>query len=81
MLTKKITSLGNSAAVVLPKDVLQMMNVQIGDEVELKLIDRTLVLRPVSEKAREELVDAAIDEVFAQRKILLEKLAEGADAE
>jgi putative addiction module antidote len=80
MLTKKITSLGNSAAVVLPKDVLQMMNVQIGDEVELKLIDRTLVLRPVSEKAREELVDAAIDEVFSRRKVLLEKLAKGVDA-
>lgn len=80
MLTKKITSLGNSAAVVLPKDILQMMNVQIGDEVELKLIDRTLVLRPVLEKARQELVDAAIDEVFARRKVLLEKLAEGVDA-
>jgi putative addiction module antidote len=80
MLTKKITTLGNSAAVVLPKDVLQMMNLQIGDEVELKLIDRTLVLRPVSEKAREELVNEAIDEVFARRKILLEKLAEGVDA-
>jgi putative addiction module antidote len=80
MLTKKITTLGNSAAVVLPKDVLQMMNVQIGDEVELKLIDRTLVLRPISEKAREELVDAAIDGVFVRRRVLLEKLAQGVDA-
>ncbi len=79
MLTKKITQLGNSAAIVLPKDILAMMNIGIGDEVELSLVDKSLTLRPLTETARKELVNKAADEVFKRRKTMLEFLAKGAD--
>ena len=50
---KKITTSGNSAALVLPREFLSQMGVKVGDELELTMIDRTLVARPVSEVERD----------------------------
>ena len=77
MLTKKITALGNSAAIVLPKDILALMNVGIGDEVELSMVDKSLVVKPLTEKARQELFESALKTVMVERKDLLERLAKG----
>lgn len=79
MLTKKITQLGNSAAIVLPKDILAMMNIGIGDEVELTMNEKTLVLKPLSENAKQQLFDTALKQVMIERKELLERLAKGVD--
>jgi putative addiction module antidote len=79
MLTKKVTQLGNSAAIVLPKDILAMMNIGIGDEVELSLVDKSLVVKPLTEKARQELFQIALQSVMVERKDLLERLAKGVD--
>ncbi len=77
MLTKKITQLGNSAAIVLPKDILALMNIGIGDEVELTMMDKTLVVKSISEKERQEIIKNAADKVFLRRKSMLEHLAKG----
>jgi antitoxin component of MazEF toxin-antitoxin module len=77
MLTKKITQLGNSAAIVLPKDILALMNIGIGDEVELSMMDKTLVIKSISEKERQEIIKNAADKVFLRRKSMLEHLAKG----
>ena len=79
MLTKKITQLGNSAAIVLPKDILAMMNIGIGDEVELSMNEKSLVVKPISEKARQELFQSSLIQVMVERKELLERLAKGVD--
>jgi putative addiction module antidote len=79
MLTKKITSLGNSAAIVLPKDILALMGLGIGDEVELSINEKSLVVKPLSEKARQELFETALRTVMVERKELLENLAKGVD--
>lgn len=79
MLTKKITQLGNSAAIVLPKDILALMNLGIGDEVEIKLVDKSLVVKPLSENARQELFETALRKVMLERKSMLENLAKGVD--
>ncbi len=79
MLTKKVTALGNSAAIVLPKDILAMMNIGIGDEVELSMVDKSLVVKPLTEKARQELFQSALQTVMVERKELLERLAKGVD--
>lgn len=78
MIKRRITTAGNSAALVLSQDVLGMMGVGVGDEVELSLVDRSLVVRPVVERERDERVKAAIDDVFSRRRRLLRRLAEGA---
>jgi putative addiction module antidote len=73
---KKITTSGNSAALVVPREFLAQMGVKVGDEVELTMIDRTLVARAVAQVARDEKVKAAVDEVFRRRRSALKRLAE-----
>ncbi len=77
-LRKKITAVGNSAAIVLSRDLLRLLGLEIGQEVELSVIDRTLIVRSVQEAERAELVRQAADQVFERRRGLLTKLAEGA---
>jgi antitoxin component of MazEF toxin-antitoxin module len=74
---RRITTSGNSAALVLSQDVLGLMGIAVGDEVDISLVDRTLVVRPVEEKNREERVAEAIDVVFTRRRNLLRRLGEG----
>lgn len=75
MLIKKITTTGNSAALALSQDLLALMGVSVGDEVELQLMDRTLIVRPVSEAGRDQQVAAAVANVVGRRKRLLHRLA------
>jgi len=81
MIRKKITTAGNSAALVLSQDVLGLMGVGVGDEVDVTLVDRTLVVRPVDEADRDRRVGAAIDDVLSRRPDLLRRLAEGPGAQ
>ena len=77
---RKITTSGNSAALVLSQDVLGLMGVGVGDEVDLSLVDRTLLVRPLPEAERSARVQAAIDDVFSRRAVLLKRLGEGVTA-
>lgn len=81
MLRKKISSVGNSAAIVLSRDVLKLMNLEIGDEVELSVLDQALIVRSAQEAERSERVRQAADRVFVRHKGLLARLAEGPGAE
>jgi len=42
----KVRKLGNSAAVILPKDELERMQVKIGDELTIERSDKGLLLSP-----------------------------------
>lgn len=77
-LRKKIIAVGNSAAILLSRDLLRLLGLEVGQEVELSVIDRTLVVRSVQEAERVELIRQAADRVFERRRGLLRKLAEGA---
>ena len=74
---RRITTSGNSAALVLSQDLLGLMGLGVGDEVDVSLVDKTLVVRPLSEKERAAKVRAAMDDVFSRRGGLLKRLAEG----
>jgi AbrB family looped-hinge helix DNA binding protein len=77
MSRERITAVGESAAVVLPKEVLDKLGIAIGDEVELSLIDRTLVLQPLDEADRAEQLVAITQTVFARRQRAYTQLAQG----
>lgn len=77
---RKITTAGNSAALVLSQDLLGLMEIGVGDEVEMTMVDRTLVVRPVVKANRDRRVAAAVDTVFADHAELLRRLAGGAAA-
>ena len=81
MLKRKITTTGNSAALALSQDLLGLMGVSIGDEVELQLVDHTLLVRPIHEVEREGHVSRAMVDVVHRRSRLMRRLAEGATAD
>lgn len=75
MLRRKITTSGNSAALVLSQDLLGLMGVKVGDDVEVEVQGTTLLVHPIDEKRRHEIVMAAGREVIRKRRKLLERLA------
>ncbi len=64
---------------MLSQDLLGLMGLSVGDEVEVDLVDRTLTVRPVNEVERDAIVSRAIDDVMARRRGMFERLAAGVD--
>ena len=79
MSRKRITAAEDSSTLVLPKEVLDMMGVEEGEEIELSVVDRTLIVRPLDEAERAGKIDAATKAVFERRKSAYEELAKGAE--
>ena len=77
MSRERITAVGETAALLLSKDVLDKLGIAIGDEVELSLIDRTLMLQPLDEVARGQQLAAITTRVFARRQSAYTQLAQG----
>lgn len=79
MSRKKITAAGNSASLELPQEILDELGVAVGDEVDLSVVDRTLILRPLDEVERARKIEAATTATFERRQSAYEELAKGAD--
>jgi antitoxin component of MazEF toxin-antitoxin module len=70
-----IVSLGDSGGVLLPAEMLEALGLRIGDTVEVTLSDRQLILRPVEDATRRQLVEAITKEVFDRRRDAYQRLA------
>jgi hypothetical protein len=70
-----IVSIGDAAAVVLSPDDLDCLGVQVGDAIEVCASHRQLLLRPIDSK-RQQLLDAATEEVIQTRRSAYQRLAE-----
>lgn len=79
MSRKKITGDGNSATLELPQEILDELGVAVGDEVDISIVDRTLILRPLDEAARARAIESATETTFKRRRSAYEELAKGAD--
>jgi len=77
MSRERITAVGESAALLLPKEVLDKLGIAIGDEVELSLIDRTLMLQPLDAADHAQQLAAIVRTVFARRQRAYTQLAQG----
>ena len=77
MARERITAVGEAAALFLPKEALDKLGIAIGDEVELSLIDRTLMLQPLDEADRTQQLAAITKTVFARRQRAYTQLAQG----
>jgi hypothetical protein len=56
-----------------------MMGVNDGDEIDISIVDRTLILRSLDEAERAQKIGAATESVFERRKSVFEELAKGAE--
>jgi putative addiction module antidote len=79
MSRKRIMAAGDSSTVVVPKEVLDMMGVKAGDEIDLSVVDRTLIVRSLDEAERARKIDDITDAVFERRKSAYEELAKGSE--
>jgi len=79
MSRRRITASGNSTTLLLPQEILDMMGVGDGDEVDVSVVDRTLILRPLDEAERAQKIEATTKSVFERRKSAYEELAKGAE--
>ncbi|MEF2277201.1 AbrB/MazE/SpoVT family DNA-binding domain-containing protein [Deinococcus sp. YIM 134068] len=67
---KRLTTVGKSRAVILPKELLELYG--FGEEVEIEPTDGGLILRP----ARRGLsFEEAAEKLFAEKEELLERLS------
>jgi putative addiction module antidote len=72
--TLKITTVGNSVGIVLPKDVLARMRVEKGDLLYVRETPNGIELRPYDEEFAEDM--AIAERVMRENRDLLRKLAE-----
>ena len=74
MTTVKITSIGNSSGIVLPKEVLGKLHVQKGDVLYVLETRNGIELTPFDPKIADQLDKA--DLIIRQNRDVLKKLAE-----
>lgn len=70
----KIKSIGNSAGVVLPKDILARLRVEKGDTLYVTETADGITLRPYNEKFAEQM--ALAESIMQEDKQMLHKLAD-----
>jgi putative addiction module antidote len=70
----KITTVGNSAGIVLPREILERLRVQKGDVLYATETPNGIELRPYEEEFAEDM--AVAERVMRENRDLLRKLAE-----
>ena len=77
MSRERLTAVGASVALLLPQETLDKLGIAIGDEVEVSLLDRTLLVQPLDEADRSQLLATLTKSVFARRQDAYARLAQG----
>ena len=77
MLRQQITAVGDSAALLLSDEMLGAMRIHVGDEVDVSVVDRKLIMRPLNEVEREQKIKSMTQVIIKRRKSAYERLADG----
>ncbi|MBM4256473.1 MAG: AbrB/MazE/SpoVT family DNA-binding domain-containing protein [Deltaproteobacteria bacterium] len=77
MSRERLTAVGESVALLLSKDVLDQLGITVGDEVEVSVLDRTLLLQPLDEADRSKQLETLTKSVFTRRADAYVRLAKG----
>ena len=79
MSRERITTSGDNATVRIPAEILDGLGLVVGDEVEVQLVERAFVVRPLNEVERSERIESATNAVVERRQAAYEELARGVD--
>jgi putative addiction module antidote len=69
-----IRKIGNSEGVILPKDLLDRLNLKAGDQLQIVETDKGITLEPVDDSFERQM--EAARKVMDKYKVALQKLAE-----
>lgn len=75
MLRRIVPAAENTAAVVLPPEFLEKLGIAIGDEIDISIKGRTLILRPLDDLTRARKIEKTTKAVFRRRKSAYKRLA------
>lgn len=75
MSQQQITHIGNTAALLLPPDILEQTGIHIGDTIEISVVDGMLIVSTLQEFERKQKIQDAIRKVFVRRKSAYQRLA------
>lgn len=73
---KPIVKRGNSAALPLSRDMLDLLGVHIGDDVRIRFEGRRMIVTPATRLADDGAFDEAMEAVLDENADVLAKLAE-----
>jgi antitoxin component of MazEF toxin-antitoxin module len=74
---KRITASENPATLLLSQELLDKLGVNDGDDIDVSVVDRTLVLRSLEKAERAKKIEAVTKSVFDRRQSAYEELAKG----
>lgn len=74
MARQRINITEDGATVVIASEVVQALGLKHGDEIDVSVLDRSVVLRPLEEAERAEKLDAVTRAVIARRRKALQQL-------
>lgn len=69
-----VRKIGNSEGIILPKEVLDRLNLGAGDQLQVIETEKGLTLRPVDDAFERQM--KAAEQVMDKYKVALQKLAE-----
>ncbi len=75
MSQQHVTQIGNTAALLLPPEILEQTGIHIGDIIEMSVVDGMLVVSSLQEIECKQKVRDAIRKVFTRRKSAYQRLA------
>ena len=78
MFETQVFNHGNEPAILLGPEHLHALGMQIGDSVQVSVVNGEILIRPLNESLRKEMLEAAIEDVTRRRKSVFDELAKGA---
>jgi antitoxin component of MazEF toxin-antitoxin module len=76
-MSKRITTLDDAASVSLPPEAVDALGVNAGDELDIEIVGRALVVRSADEARRSRDFADIFEAVLHKRRRAYERLAEG----
>jgi antitoxin component of MazEF toxin-antitoxin module len=76
MARQRITITEDGATLVITPEVLQVLGLQNGDEVDVAVIDRSVVVRPLDGLERAQKLDAVTQAVIKRQRRALQQLTD-----
>lgn len=73
---KTLTTHGNSSALIIDKAILDLLHIDKSTPLEISTDGRSLIVSPVEDNKRSELIKSALKKVNKNHKATLQKLAE-----
>ena len=76
-MSKRITTLDDTASVSLPPEAVDALGVNAGDELDIEIVGRALVVRSAHDARRSREFADIFESVLKKRRRAYEQLAEG----